>query len=93
AGSVYVSLPSSFKGYEMKKAIQKIVFPNGMVVQSDNRQLRPSGYNYLLYAITSIKGSYKGNKKGTTQLILDKSLIAEKEGFEPSHQNIFHNYL
>ena len=69
--------------YEMKKAIQKIVFPNGMVVQSDNRQLRPSGYNYLLYAITSIKGSYKGNKKGTTQLILDKSLIAENEGFEP----------
>ena len=69
--------------YELKKAIQKVVFPNGMVVESNNKQLRPSGFNHLFHVIATLKGSCKEKRKGTNQMNLVKSLSAEKEGFEP----------
>ncbi len=69
--------------FEKQKNIQKLVFPHGILVQSDIGLLRTDNTSKLIQFILYYRDSYMENKKGTTQLILDKSLYAERGGFEP----------
>ncbi len=68
---------------ETKKSIQKLVFPNGMVVESKNKRLRTHNVNKLIVVILRITDICSINKKGTINVKTDKSLLAENEGFEP----------
>ncbi len=66
-----------------KKDLQKALFPKGLVVQAENRQLRTLSSSHLMLTMMSFSDSYKRNKKGTFQNKLKKSLSAERGGLEP----------
>jgi len=70
---------------ETKKSIQKLVFPNGMVVESKNKRLRTHNVNKLIVVILRITDICSINKKGTINVKTDKSLLAENEGLPPLH--------
>ena len=69
---------------ETKKKIQKLVFPEGMVVEAKNKQLRTHNLNNLIVVMLRITDIYNTNKKGTINVKTDKSLLAERGGLEPS---------
>ena len=53
-----------------KKRIQKLVFPNGLILDAKNRQYLTSKVNELFVVNTSFSNEYMGKEKG---LITDKS--------------------
>ena len=69
--------------YEVKKTIQKLVFPLGMLVKAKNKQLQTSNVSRLLSLIGCFSAKLKGNKKGTENENIVQSLSAERGGFEP----------
>ena len=69
--------------FETKKKIQKLIFPKGMLVDAKTKQLRTQDLNRLIHTITTFSDNCGPKKKGTTNVKIDKSPFAEREGFEP----------
>ena len=73
--------------FETKKKIQKLVFPKGMLVEAKSKRLRTQDLNPIIHTIATLSDNYKQNKKGITNVKIDKSPFAERGGFEPPVQS------
>ncbi len=58
-----------------KKSLQNLLFPNGMVVESDSKQLRTSNINELFKTIASFSESCKQKNSGLSKVKFDKSAL------------------
>lgn len=79
------NLPSLWKlgDLETKRAIQYMVFPDGIGYDFKNKAVRTFRVNKIFGAISLLAGSLKGKGKGDFYSICRKSPLVIAEGFEP----------
>ncbi len=70
----------------IKEKLQNLVFPSGLIFDKEKGSFRTPNVNIIFAAIACKMGSSTKIKKGLNFFLQDKSLSAEKEGFEPSVQ-------
>jgi DNA invertase Pin-like site-specific DNA recombinase len=66
-----------------KEELQKLIFPEGIVYDREKRAFRTPKMNLIFQLIAHQLGNFAYKEKGTYHYFYDKSLLAEKEGFEP----------
>lgn len=71
------------KGYDHKLGLQKLVFPEGITFDKKKGVLLTPKINSAIVQIARLSGDLAINEKGLSIIKNTKSLIAEKEGFEP----------
>ncbi len=71
-------------GYDKKTRLQKLVFPDGIAFNKKTGALLTPKINQEIVEIARLSGDLAINKKGLNTPQSAKSLVAEKEGFEPS---------
>ncbi len=69
--------------FQHRQKLQQLVYPDGLHFSIQNKALRTIRMNSILSLITSLSGACKDKKKGLTSKKTCKSLLAEREGFEP----------
>ena len=69
--------------YSSKEKLQKLMFPEGIYYNRQNHTFRTTKINLVFAQIADWKRLTDENKKGTFDKKYQKSLSAEKEGFEP----------
>jgi site-specific DNA recombinase len=81
-----INLPSLWElgDIQTKRAIQYMVFPEGICYDFKNHRVRTFRVNSIFSAIASISGDMSSNKKENYHNNYDNSLKVESEGFEPS---------
>ncbi len=67
----------------IKEGVQNLMFPKGLVYDKKNGVFRTPEINYILAQIAQKTGDLAITKKGLCNSLLQKSLCAESEGFEP----------
>ena len=79
------NLPSLWKlgDLETKRAIQYMVFPDGIGYDFKNKRVRTFRVNEIFGAISILAGSLKGKEKGDFHPICRKSPLVTQGGFEP----------
>lgn len=70
----------------IKEKLQNLVFPSGLIFDKEKGSFRTPNVNIIFAAIASKMGSSTKIKKGLNFFLQDKSLSAEKVGFEPTIQ-------
>ena len=65
--------------YETKKRIQKLLFPEGIVVDAEKKLLRTDNINYLFRVIANISVSSKHKKKQTFNENIEKSALVAQD--------------
>ena len=68
---------------ETKRAIQYMVFPDGIGYDFKNKRVRTFRVNEIFGAISILAGSLKGKEKGDFHSICRKSPLVTQGGFEP----------
>ena len=68
--------------HETKKRIQKLLFPEGIVVDAEKKLLRTDNINYLFRVIASISASLEHKKKQTFNGNIEKSALVAGTRFE-----------
>lgn len=71
-------------GYKEKEALQKLVFPEGIVYDRENRRFRTKRVNSIFALIASLAGDPAKNKKGQTDDLHRLSPLADWTGLEPA---------
>jgi site-specific DNA recombinase len=67
----------------LKEKLQRLLFPSGLVYDKKKGVFRTPEINSVITEISRFKGGLAKITKGLTPFLGDKSLSAEKEGFEP----------
>lgn len=67
-----------------RKRLQNILFPDGIVVDADSKQLRTDNINRLILVINKVSGVYKKEKSGLPIYNIEKSASVPKAGIEPA---------
>ena len=67
----------------VRENIQKLVFPEGIYYDRQNKVFRTPRINFIFSLITANSGTPEENKKRTNELLIQLSPSAEREGFEP----------
>jgi DNA invertase Pin-like site-specific DNA recombinase len=68
---------------KVKELFQKLVFPEGITYEKTTEGVLTNKINSVFATITNVSKSCVGIKKGTPPFLWGKSLLAEREGFEP----------
>lgn len=71
-------------GYKEKEALQKLVFPEGIVYDRENRAFRTKRVNSIFALIASLAGDPVKSKKGQTDDLHRLSPLADWTGLEPA---------
>ncbi len=71
-------------GYDKKTRLQKLVFPEGITFDKKNGVLLTPKINSAIVEIARLSGDSAINEKGFNVTKYIKSLVAVREGFEPS---------
>lgn len=69
---------------ETKRAVQFMVFPEGILYDFKNNAFRTPRVNLIFDSINSLSSNYVANKKENQHYLNEDSLLVESEGFEPS---------
>ena len=69
--------------YLTKTSLQKLVFPNGIEVDSKNRGIRTKSTNTFFDSARSLSMCYDSQKKGLSKNKLEKSDVVAGTGLEP----------
>lgn len=69
--------------YNTKQSLVKMVFPEGISYDKENKQCRTKRVNSVLLLINRLSQAIEKKNKGLINLKVDESLLAEREGFEP----------
>ena len=72
------------QNFELCQNIQKLVFPNGLNWDKDNRCYRTNGTNTFFNLINNISSSYKNNTAQKKDKSDDLSLLVAEAGLEPT---------
>ena len=70
--------------YMFKTKLQKLVFPEGIVIEPENRQYRTSKVNKVFSLISSISMDNDGKAKDSSTLNEDESCLVAGTGLEPA---------
>lgn len=70
--------------YLFKTKLQKLMFPEGIVIEPINRQYRTSKVNQVFSLIASISGDKGGKVKDSSTLNEDESCLVAGTGLEPA---------
>lgn len=70
-------------GADKKEALQKLVFPEGIIYDRQKGTFRTPAVNPVFEIIPRLIKELEDNEKGTIPFLKGKSLSAEREGFEP----------
>ena len=69
--------------YNLKKKIQKLVFPNDLIFDKKKWQPRTENENEVFGLIRKISDSYKNKKRINQNFLSDLSAVVEITGLEP----------
>ena len=69
--------------YDSKRKLQKVIFPQGLVIDLKNRASPTSPMNKFLETVNSLLVSYNLKKEGNFQTISENSLSVARTGIEP----------
>ena len=80
------NLPKTWELADIKKKekLQKLIFPEGIVYGKKTGVVRTNKVNSVIAEIARLSGDLAINTKGTFPFLMEKSLLAVREGFEPS---------
>lgn len=70
---------------EVKRRIQNLLFPSGLVYDFKNSNYRTERINEVFRFIPDVARAVEGNKKGTIDLNNQLSPLVRMTGFEPAH--------
>ena len=70
--------------YETKLSVQKLLFPNGIVINPEDRTYRTSNLNPIFGLIHSFTGGNDDANKKRTSSNTDPSLVVAGAGLEPT---------
>ena len=70
----------------IREKLQNLIFPSGLIFDKEKGSFRTSNVNIIFAAIASKMGGSTKIKKGLNFFLQDKSLSAERAGFEPAIQ-------
>ena len=68
----------------LKEKLQRLLFPSGLVYDKKNGVFRTPELNLIIAEIARHTGDLAKITKGLTPFLSDKSLLAERVGFEPT---------
>lgn len=69
--------------YRNKQALQKLVFPEGILVNKENRRVRTDRVNSIIFEIAHQSDSLAQKETGKTEFEIDFSRLVELRGVEP----------
>ena len=72
----------------VKRQIQKIVFPEGIIYSKEKKEYRTFKKNSLLHLINIMSSSYTKKKADFSIEILNKSAQVPRVGIEPTHLTV-----
>ena len=75
-------------GVKAKIGIQKLVFPNGLVIDSEKRQYRTTKVNRIFSLISSISWDKGEKPKNSSPLNEDESCLVAGTGLTPSLRSV-----
>ena len=70
--------------YEFKTKLQKLMFPDGIVIEPENRQYRTSKVNQVFSLTASISGNKDIKEKNSSTKIVNESCLVAGTGLEPA---------
>ncbi|WP_226294299.1 hypothetical protein [Aquimarina algicola] len=73
---------------ETKRAVQFMVFPDGILYDFKNNEFRTPRVNLIFDSIGLLSNDYRENKKENQHCLNEDSLLVESEGFEPSSKQV-----
>jgi site-specific DNA recombinase len=73
-------------GIALKEGLQNLMFPSGLVYDKKNGVFRTPEINFIFAQIARVTGDLAKMKKGLCYSFSQKSLSAERAGFEPAVQ-------
>lgn len=94
AGELSSELPSLWASSDLseQETLQKLVYPHGLGYDKRNQIFRTTKTNEVFSQIARLSGDLEKMKKGLNSKKSVKSLLAEREGFEPPellHSTVF----
>ena len=72
-------------GFENKRRLQSLVFPEGIMYNKENNEVRTEKVNSLFSLIQPLQSIVAENKKGNLKKDYLNSVNVPKTGFEPAH--------
>jgi site-specific DNA recombinase len=75
-------------GYDSKRRLQQIVFPEGIVFDKQNDDYRTIKVNVIIELIHSLSGGFENKNAESSNFFFDNSASVPKAGIEPAHLTV-----